>query len=319
MIKQLLVCLSALLMLSCSGEKQSLPSLGTLEVDRIALTTDSNEPITNIRVTEGDLVKAGDEILQQDADRGKAVLQSASAALAGAQARLDQALAGPRLQEITAATAQLSAAESEVKTIQLELDREKLLVQQNYGSKNTLDILNGRFETAVSRKEQAAAILEELKIGTRAEEIDAARSAFAGAKAQVSLAQISYDRTRLIAPVDGIVESVLVEVGERPQPGRTVIVIVKQQTPYARVYVPEILRARLTVGHPAEIRVDGFDKPFVGALRWIAHDSSYTPYFALTQKDRTHLSFLAEVVLNSPDPKLPTGIPVEVYFPGIHD
>jgi len=51
-----------------------------------------------------------------------------------------------------------------------------------------------------------------------------------------------------------------------------------------------------------------------GTVRWVSTDASYTPYFALTEHDRSRLSYLAEIDL--PDASsLPSGLPLEVDFP----
>ena len=50
-------------------------------------------------------------------------------------------------------------------------------------------------------------------------------------------------------------------------------------------------------------------------VRWINHEAAFTPYFALTQRDRGRLAYLAEVEIESSDSAaLPTGVPVEVEF-----
>ena len=49
-------------------------------------------------------------------------------------------------------------------------------------------------------------------------------------------------------------------------------------------------------------------------MRWVSADASFTPYFALTEHDRSRLSYLAEV--DVPDAaELPSGVPLEVDFP----
>jgi len=307
-----------LLLAGCGKDNGAIASLGTLEVDRISLVADSAEPIVEVSVTEGDFVEAGDVLLRQDPARINATLRKAEADLAGARARLQQAEAGPRAQDIDGARAQVAAAESDVKTARLELEREKSLVTQNYASQNTVDILAGRYDAARARKQEADSRLAELLEGTRPEEIDAARSNLAMAQAQVEDVRISLERTTLVAPVKGKVEAVIHEVGERPQPGAVVMVLARDQRPYARVHVPEPLRTQLSPGADAEIHIDGHDKVFPGRLRWIAHDASFTPFFALTQRDRSHLSYLAEIELTGDNlGDLATGVPVQVYFPGV--
>ena len=49
-------------------------------------------------------------------------------------------------------------------------------------------------------------------------------------------------------------------------------------------------------------------------IRWISSEAAFTPYFALTQHDRSRLSYLAEIDLTDGG-DLPAGIPVEARFP----
>lgn len=313
-----LVSVVLMLVAGCSKPPDEVPSLGTLEVDRITLVADSSEPLTEVDVSEGDAVSPGDVLARQDPARIQANLDRAMAGVAAAKARLDEAIAGPRKQTISAAVAQLAAAKSDVRTAKLELDRERELQKQHYAPQSNVDILQGRYDAATARQREAEAKLSELKAGTRSEELDAAQAALEIATADYDALKISLDRTSLIAPVKGKVEAVINEVGERPQPGSPVIVLVKAETPYARIHVPEPLRTKLVPGAKALVRIDGHNEPYKGHLRWIAHDASFTPFFALTQHDRSQLSYLAEVQLEGDAlDKLPTGVPVQVFFPGV--
>jgi HlyD family secretion protein len=47
----------------------------------------------------------------------------------------------------------------------------------------------------------------------------------------------------------------------------------------------------------------------------VSHEAAFTPYYALTERDRGRLSYLAEVTLTDGDARgLPTGVPVQVTF-----
>ena len=74
-----------------------------------------------------------------------------------------------------------------------------------------------------------------------------------------------------------------------------------------RVYVPEPLRAQFTAGTRVEAKVDGRSERLQGTVRYVSAEASFTPYYALTQKDRSRLAFLAEVTLD--DAARPAGRP----------
>ena len=84
--------------------------------------------------------------------------------------------------------------------------------------------------------------------------------------------------------------------------------------PFARAYVPESLRASVMAGTEAEVYVDGISEPFAGRVRWIASEAAFTPYFALTERDRGRLTYFAKVDIVEDNERLVDGVPVEVVF-----
>jgi HlyD family secretion protein len=83
--------------------------------------------------------------------------------------------------------------------------------------------------------------------------------------------------------------------------------------PYARVFIPESQRASVAAGTRAMVRLDGSDRDWSGEIRYVSSEAAFTPYYALNERERSRLAFLAEVVLTEPEAdRLPTGIPVEV-------
>ena len=48
------------------------------------------------------------------------------------------------------------------------------------------------------------------------------------------------------------------------------------------------------------LSVDGVAAPLQGTVRYVSAEATFTPYYALTQKDRSRLSYLAEITLDDP-------------------
>ncbi|MGH9380097.1 MAG: HlyD family efflux transporter periplasmic adaptor subunit, partial [Thermoanaerobaculia bacterium] len=122
----------------------------------------------------------------------------------------------------------------------------------------------------------------------------------------------------LRAPAAGRVDALPFEPGERPRAGDPVIVLLADGAPYARVYVPAAVRPRVDLGSAARVHVDGYAEPFAGEVRRIASEASFTPFFALTERDRGRLVWIAEITLSGDQARrLPTGLPVEATFPAL--
>jgi HlyD family secretion protein len=278
---RLIFSLISLLCVTACGDDNALPLPGTLERDRIELVAEAQEPIETVAVHEGDKVKAGQLILQLDDTRYHALL-------AEAQSARDQAAA-----RIPGTDSTLTAAEK-------DYARTQALVAQHTRSVSELD--------------QARATLD----NARAER-NAAAAGLAQAQASLQDTQISLDRLSVHAPRDATVDALPYHVGERPPVHGVVAVLLDASAAYVQVFVPEPLRAQVQPGMQASLRFDGVEHAYTGTVRFVSADSAFTPYYSLTERDRSRLAYLTKIYLEPADAAaLPSGLPVSVDFPGLH-
>lgn len=300
---------------ACSSSNDEIVALGTLERDRLELPAEASETILEILVHEGTRVVAGQTLLKLDESTYAARLDSARAQVGSARYRLAELVKGPRAEEILEARARLEGAESRVENASKEYARLQELVKQKLVSQSAVEQQQTARDAAEAGRKEVRAQLAVLLKGTRVEELDRAREELKGAEASLQQLEISAGRLEVKAPRSGVVEALPFKLGERPPAGATVVVMLADGAPYARVYVPEVVRANVSAGTQAQVRVDGKESPYSGRVRYISAEAAFTPYFALTQKDRGRLSYLAEIVLEDAQAKeLPTGLPVEVSF-----
>jgi len=303
---------SALALGACDEATDNSRVVGELASDRVELTADVREPISEILVTEGESVTAGQRLMRQDDARGRARLAEAEAALGQVQARLDELVRGPRSEQISAARANVDGAKDELQFRRSEFARAQEIFSKELASPEMLDRAKAALDAAEANDKLRRAQLQELLTGTTIEELAQAENAVKQAAARRDLLAIDLARHDIKAPVDGIVDSRLFELGEQPTPGQTLLVMLPGEQPFARIYVPEHLRVQVRVNMPAVIYVDGLDEPIDGHVRWIASEAAFTPYYALTERDRGHLTYLAKVDIVSDGVRLPDGVPVEV-------
>ncbi len=303
---------------ACEPNPSPLPVVGTLERDRLELVAEARERIVEVLVTEAEAIEEGQVLMRLDQSLYESDLAQVRASLDRAEQFLAELIRGPRTQQVESARAELDARVNELNTQRLEYARVETLVQRKIIPEADLDRIDGSVKVAAANVEAAAARLADLIDGTTREELAQARASVAEAEASVGSVQLLAERLVIRAPRGGTIDAIPYKLGERPPPGATVIVMLAEGEPYARVYVPEPLRARVTPGLEAEVVVDGVDGLFVGSVRYVSSDPSFTPYFALTQRDRSRLTYVAEVTLTEPRARdLPTGVPVEVDFPSL--
>lgn len=142
------------------------------------------------------------------------------------------------------------------------------------------------------------------------EQVDRANSAWELAKADEQKARVALERLSISAPYAGRVDTLPFEIGETPPAGSVLAVLLVGEAPYARLYVAESMRNQVVVDSRVRVMVDGRDDPLQGRVRRIASDPAFTPFFALSEHERSHLSYLAEVTLEGAA-DLPAGLPVD--------
>lgn len=308
--------LTCLMLGACARSDQG-QVLGTLERDRLELIAEANEPIVSIDVHEGQEVQPDTVLLRLDLGAMQARLDQATAARNMAERRFAELTKGPRSQEILEARAAAEAAQSSFTTESREYERVRDLVERKLLSQSSLDQQRARRDTAVGQQKQSTARLNLLLEGTRIEELEQAEAALKQAEAALAEVQTSAARYVVRAPRAGRVEAIPYKLGERPVAGAPVIVMLAEGVPYARVYVPEPARAQFKSGTEVQVHMDGRDQPLKGVVRFVSADAAFTPYYALTQEDRSRLSYLALIDLPEDAARdIPSGIPVQVALPG---
>ncbi len=287
--------------------------LGTLEYDRITLPAPSAERIVSVDVREGDRVKAGATLLTLERTR---IAAQTDVALAQAQQQresLAELEAGTRDEQVAQARAQLVGVQAQARDARAYFARVQPLGQRKLVAAVDVDRARAAADSADAQVRASQALLDELQHGARKERIAQASAAVRAADAQVAAQAVTLDKLKIVAPRDGRVDSLPYELGDQAPVGASLAILLVGDAPYARVYVPEPLRANVKIGDRATVHVDGRDAALPGRVRAIRSEPSFTPYYALSGKDAARLSYLAEIVIEG-GAELPAGLPVRVEF-----
>ncbi len=188
--------------------------------------------------------------------------------------------------EVARAEAGLASARTAELVAHQELGRARRLRQSRVASDQDLD-------RATLARDEAAARLRDAEA-----QLDAARKS----EADLSLA----------SPVDGVLDQLPFDPGERVPAGATVAVVLADDAPWVRVWVPEESYVRVLPGTPAEVRIDGIEQPIAGSVLDVSRDPEFTPHYALTERDRVHLVYETRVGLLDAPARLRPGVPAEV-------
>ena len=249
-----------------------------------ALGARCREPVSDLMLVgtvERTLVEvsppASEQLIEVAVERGQHV--EAGALLA----RLDPLLADA---ELASARAAVAGAQTQTEVALQEHRR--------------MTSLHGRAVASEEQLDQARLVRDE------------ARAALGAAMARMAAAQKRRNDTTIVAPVAGTVDQIPFDAGERVAAGSVVVVLLADGKPWVRVWVPERAIARIGPGTPATVRVDGFDAAMHGRMLDVAREASFTPHYALTERERVHLVYQARVEIDDAPPQLRAGAPAEV-------
>lgn len=220
-----------------------------------SITSMVSGQVVEVRVKDTQQVKKGELLLSLDTRDATIALAQAQAELAKAQRQYNQTSANSqslnsqilvRRDEIASAQAQLSKAQADLNKAQNDYARRQKLIETGAISKEELTSAQAAVETARAGLSLAQAQVAQAESSRKAAESTlAANEALIrgtnqqstpdvqAAQARVDQALLDLERTRIRAPVDGVITRRNVQLGQRVAPGTALMMIV----PVAQLYV----------------------------------------------------------------------------------
>ena len=315
-----LLCLIICFTVAGCQDKSVQFALGTLERDRVELVSGHSEVVQAVFVSDGEEVRRGQALMQLDSRSVDAQLAAVMALKEQMAARFSELERGPRQELIAQAKAVLMGSSSQLVEAEHNFSRISALNKKQLASQSQLDQASASYDIATAKSVADQQALAALENGTTAEQLQQARQALLQAEANIIPAQIQQQKLTITAPRDGAVDQILYEVGEQPSASAVLAVLLASDRYYARVYIPQSHRGSVIAGKSIIVHIDGVLQPLTGKVSWVSSDPAFTPYFALTERDRSRLVYLAEIDLNLDDvKKLPAGLPIQVELETLQD
>lgn len=141
----------------------------------------------------------------------------------------------------------------------------------------------------------------------------------AGARVREAEAMLAMARKRLAdltiaAPAAGVVDQIPYELGERVPAGAVVAVLLQDEVPWVRIWIPERAVGRIAPGTTAEVLIDGLARSFPGRVLDVAREPEFTPHYALTERERSHLVYETRVRIENAPAELRPGMGATVVI-----
>ncbi len=270
-------------------------SNGRIEATQIDIATKLAGRVLEVRVREGDFLKAGQVVARMDTATLEAELRQA-------QAQLTQAR-----NAVATNKAVVEQRQSELELAANTFKRSQDLLKQGFISPQKLD------------SDRTAMLSAKAALVAARSRVVEAESAVQAALAATQRIKTEIDDSVLVAPRAGRVQYRLAEPGEVLGAGGKVVNMLDLAEVYMTIFLPETTAGKLAVGAEARLIIDAAPQYVVPAkVSFVAAEAQFTPKTVETATERQKLVFrvkaqIAPELLREYQTRVKAGMPGVAY------
>lgn len=316
-IIKLILLFTICFIIGCSNQNGTdiIETSGTIEATQVDIKSRVTGELLEIKIREGDKVKAGDVIaIIDDADLQIQKAQAA-AALKVAQAKYQTIIEGTRSEDKAQLEEFVKQAQLNYQNAKQDFERIKNLFETQSVSQKMLDDAKLRVEITEAQLTAAKENLKKAVTGARQSEINAARAAVEQAKAQVEAIEKRINDAVIKSPIDGFTTLMNYEKGELVNAGAVLTRVVNLQSVWTKIFVNEIDLGKIHLNQDVIIKVDSFkDREFKGRISYISPEAEFTPKNIQTKEERVKLVYAVKVSITNDEMLLKEGMQSDVFI-----
>ena len=297
------------------GAPTELTLYGNVDLRQVDLAFNGSERIAAVDVQEGDRVHEGDVLERLDTRRIEPQVAQAEAQVAAQRAAVERLHNGSRPEEIAQARANFEQAKADAANARAQYQRKNDLLARNAGTQMDFDNAKATLDMAEARVKLNQSALDLTLAGPRKEDIAQAEAQLRGNEAQLAYLHQQLVDAQLLAPIDGVVRSRLMERGDMASPQRPVVSLALTNPKWVRAYVSEVDLGKVHPGTKATVTVDSFsNRGFDGWIGFMSPIAEFTPKDVQTPELRTSLVYEVRVFVTDPTDDLRLGMPATVHL-----
>ena len=241
------------------AQAQIVPIDGIIEVRPL-----TEGKVLRVLVQPGDRVQAKQLLAEIESGIPKAAVEQREADMKAASERLSLAAEGVRPEDREALAAAAEAARNEAELSADRWQRQKRLFEQGFISQQALTEAERSALAAQARAHEAEMRAKAGVAGGRPAEVRAAGEQVAAASAALDQGRIVLSRTKIVAPIGGVIMTRSVNPGDiigSNVTSPTLFKIVNPERTEVRLEVEELLASRVAVGLPVTFVLPGSKVP----------------------------------------------------------
>jgi HlyD family secretion protein len=245
---------------------------GRIESKQVDVASRLALKVKEVMVSEGDMVKPGQVVVQMDTITLKAQLAEAQQGVAVAR------------EQMAVARANIVRRQSEIELARIEKERARKLLAEHAGSQRDYDVRTMTLKTSQAGLAEAQAQLQvaqqQVKVG----------------EANVATIQSRITDATLTSPVLGRVLYRLGEPGEVLAAGGKALTLIDLADVYMEIFLPAEQAAALKIGAEARFTVDYEpNRVAPGYVSFVSPEAQFTPKEVETRSEREKLMFRVKI------------------------
>jgi HlyD family secretion protein len=287
----------------------------TVEARETEISSQIGGRVVELHVEEGRHVKRGDVLAVIDDEEIRLKIARMEARIDIARAERVDLKAHPRNAELALQRSKIEEARAFEDKARTQAERARRLAVSSAGTKAELEDAQLTLSSAAERVQTEKSALELLRAAPRRSILDAQDARIIELQRELELLNLELKRTRVEAPVDGVVLRRNFELGETVQAGAALVTLLDPADLWVELAADERMHGQIKLGQAAEIRAEVRpDQPVAGSVSFVADRHSFTPRDVQTKDERGQLTFRVKLAMKSPPDWIKPGMFVEVSF-----
>lgn len=280
---------------ACHNQKSEVIGSGSFEATEVLVSSEVNGRVLEWNIEEGSTIQQGEQVGLVDTTQ--LFLQREALLRSGKGVRANQ----PNI------ATQTKALEVKLEELQSNRDRTARLLKAGIATQKQLDDLDSGIAAVESQLSAARSTLS-----NQSSQITAQSSAI-----DIQVAQVDdlIERSKIAAPISGMVLANYIHRGELAGQGRPLFRVGNLETLFLRAYVQNDQLGTLRLGDEVKVQVDGENgekRSYPGTISWISSQAEFTPKTVQTDDERSNLVYAIKVRVPNSDGTLRIGMYGEV-------
>ena len=257
---------------------------GMVETKEIDVASKIPGRVDSVLVQKGQRVHRGELLAHLESKEIDAKVAQAKAVMEAAKAKWDMARRGARPEEKEAVEKLYLQAKHQFEFARKTYERVQQVYKDSVISAQKMDEVTFKYNAAKEQMEAAKAKYDMVLKGARKEQIRAAEALFRQAEGAYREALAYQKETRLVSPIDGIVQDLVADQGEIVAAGYPVITLIQPQDAWVVLQLREDQLKGIKLGDVFKGTIPALDKQVDFKVDYIASMADFATWKATNQK-----------------------------------